>query len=142
MKHFKLLAIAAVSLISFSNVHAADLKSARIVEQAVSCELPAGKFDSVSLALKKLGARYKGDGVYALPEPITVFGQQVTNVAIDDQDVETYIANIPGGDIKLIAKSASLSLLAGDYQRDGKHGQLRAAIRDKNIVAISCVVSK
>jgi hypothetical protein len=137
------LALVTACLCAGISAYAADAKLAATttIEKALSCELPKGKYKTVQKALATLGTKAK-DEVYTLSTPINVFGLQVTQINISNDDVEIYISNMPGAKLDEVGKAAKLQPLAGDYQLDTKHGQLRAAIRDHNVVSLSCIVTK
>ncbi|MDW5415657.1 hypothetical protein R6242_03615 [Iodobacter sp. CM08] len=143
MKIKRLVLIAASICIGLS-AHAKDAKLAATatIEKALSCELPKGKYKTVQKALSTLGAKASKDGEYTLSTPVNVFGLQVTQLSISNDDVEIYIATLPGAKLDEVGKTAKLKPLAGDYSSNVAHGTLSAAIRNRTEVALSCVVSK
>jgi len=79
---------------------------------------------------------------YVLPSPITVFGLNVTHIAITPSDGEGpdfYIAIFPNGNLADIAAAAHLKPLADDYfVRDTKTGRLKATVSDGTKVWLGC----
>lgn len=116
-----------------------------IVEQALRCELPVGKSDNVHKALKSLGAKPGAGGVtgaYVLSKPVPAFGLAITRVSVSADEVETYIATLPGARLEDVAKAANLKQVAGGYGRDTKHGTLLADVRERGEVWLMCTVTQ
>lgn len=144
MNAFKKLVLATACLSVGLNAYATDTKLAATttIEKALSCELPKGKYKSVLKALSTIGAKANKDGEYTLSTPVNVFGLQVTQLSISNDDVETYISTLPSAKLDEVGKAAKLKPLAGDYSSDVAHGTLSAAIRNRTEVALSCTVTK
>lgn len=139
-----LFPVLAMLLFPAALVQAASAPAA-IVEQALRCELPMGKSDSVHKALKSLSAQPGAGGVtsaYALPKPVSAFGLTITRVSVSADEVETYIATLPGARLEDVAKAASLKQVAGGYGRDTKHGTLLADVRERGEVWLMCTVTQ
>lgn len=118
---------------------------AATVEQALTCEMPMGKAGQVEKALAKLGAKPGTRGVsgeYLLPAPVRPFGLAVTQLTVSADDVETYIATLPGAQIEAVAKAARLKKVAGGYGRDTRHGTLLADVREHGDVWLMCTVTQ
>ena len=134
----------AAMLLPTAATHAAPSPAA-IVEQALRCELPMGKSDSVQAALKSLGAKPGAAGVtgaYVLPKPVPAFGLAITRVSVNADEVETYIATLPGARLQDVAKAANLKQVAGGYGRDTRHGTLLADVRERGEVWLMCTVTQ
>lgn len=118
---------------------------AAVLEQALRCELPMGKADSVQQALKGLGAKPGAGGVsngYRLPAPVRPFGLAVQQLSVSADEVETYIATLPGARLEDVAKAANLKPVAGGYGRDTKHGTLLADVRERGDIWLMCTVTQ
>jgi hypothetical protein len=134
----------AAMLLPTAAVHAAPSPAA-IVDQALRCELPMGKSDRVQAALKSLGAKPGAGGVsgaYVLSKPVPAFGLTITRVSVNADEVETYIATLPGARLEDVAKAANLKQVAGGYGRDTKHGTLLADVRERGEVWLMCTVTQ
>lgn len=146
MRHFPLfLSLLAISAIPAIPAVAATPAPAALIEQALRCELPMGKAGSVRQALKGLGAKPGAGGAandYGLPTPVRPFSLEVTRFSVTDDEVETYIATLPGARIEDVAKSAKLTQVAGGYGRDTKHGTLLADVRERGEVWLMCTVTQ
>jgi hypothetical protein len=142
--NIKRLVLIAASLCIGLNAHATDAKLAATatIEKALSCGLPKGKYKTVQKALSTLDAKASKDGTYTLSSPINVFGLQVTQLNINNDDVEIYIATFLGTKLDAVGKAAKLKPLAGDYSSEVAHGTLSATIRNRTEVALSCTVTK
>jgi hypothetical protein len=124
---------------------AAPATPAAMVEQALSCETPMGKAAQVEKALARLGAKPGTRGVsgeHVLPAPVRPFGLPVTQVSVNADEVETYIATLPGVRIEAVAKAANLKKVAGGYGRDTRHGTLLADVREHGDVWLMCTVTQ
>ncbi|MET0319773.1 MAG: hypothetical protein ABW069_03520 [Duganella sp.] len=140
-----LLATIAIPMMPAIAAMAAAPAPAALIEQALRCELPMGKAGSVRQALKGLGARTGAGGVanaYVLPTAVRPFSLEVTRFSVTDDEVETYIATLPGARIEDVAKSAKLTQVAGGYGRDTKHGTLLADVRERGEVWLMCTVTQ
>lgn len=121
---------------------------AAIIEQALRCELPPGQFDRVQQALKRLGARPAAnsgqhiEGAYVLSSPVQPFGLAVTRLSATADDVESYIATLPGARLEDVARAAQLKKVAGGYGRDTRHGTLQADVRERGEVWLMCTVTQ
>jgi hypothetical protein len=116
-----------------------------VLEQALRCELPMGKAESVQQALKGLGAKPGAGGVsngYGLPAPVRPFGLAVQQFSVSADEVETYIATLPGARLEDVAKAAKLKPVAGGYGRDTKHGTLLADVRERGDIWLMCTVTQ
>jgi hypothetical protein len=134
-----------LSVLCSSALAAKPATPAAMVEQALSCETPVGKADQVEKALAKLGARPGTRGVsgeHVLPAPVHPFGLPVTRLTVSADDVETYIATLPGVRIEAVAKAANLKQVAGGYGRDTRHGTLLADVREHGDVWLMCTVTQ
>ncbi len=137
MKKIFLATIALVAAQGALAAPAAKLTPMEVLQKAVSCELPIGKFKDVVKAIKALkGKAEPGGNYYALP--FTVWGRQASGVAIDDQDVEIYTAVFKDVPVKELALSAGMK--AGEESRRGKHGELIASDHGKE-TWVSCTAS-
>ena len=121
----------------------AATSAASVVEQALMCEQGVGKAPAVEKALKSLGAKLDAkSGDYVLPAPVRPFGLTVSRVTVNTDDVETYIAVLPGGKNTDIARAAKLKEVAGEYTRDTKHGTLQTGLRNHTEVWLACTVTQ
>lgn len=118
---------------------------AATIEQALRCELPLGQFARVQQALKRAGARPGSDGVegsHVLANPVHPFGLAVTRLSANADEVESYIATLPGARLEDVARAAQLKKTAGSYGRDTRHGTLQADVRERGEVWLMCTVTQ
>lgn len=112
-----------------------------LIEQALRCELPTGKYFGVQKSLGRLGAKPTADGVadsFQLPKPVRPFNLDVTRVSASGAEVDTYIAVLSGVRLEDVAKAANLKKGAAGYSRDTKFGTLQADVREHGDIWLMC----
>lgn len=136
----KATCIATICLLATSCALAAPAKlgPADLVQQAVQCELPAGKSAAVLKAVKALGGKPHQFSRHTLA--FTVFGQQAAYISVTDDEVEEYAAVFPNAKLEDIAAAANLKMV-GEYTRNAKKGRLTALKRNETEVWLVCTVA-
>ena len=127
MKKILMTAIALVFAHTAHAAPAAKLAPMQVLQAAVSCDLPQGKYKDVVKAIKTLKLKPKADSNF-YPVQLSVWGREVIGIAIDDLDVESYGAVFKDTSVKELAAAAGMA--AGVDGKQGKHGSLLVAERN------------
>lgn len=80
-------------------------------------------------------------GSYTLTLPITVFGYEVRQVQIseDEETGTSYSFTLPKSELKNLARVAKLKLNDGRYYRTFKGGHIEAGSSTTDSIALSCI---